>query len=65
MPGPDDRYDPVTTQAPIPYVREGDPGLGRQSKLVEEDRRQSGNLPDQPADNPVRDDKPFRNLRSR
>lgn len=31
---------------------------------VEQMKKESGDLPDQPPDNPVRDDTPFKNLRS-
>lgn len=45
---------------PIPFANEAEPGLGRRAALLEEQRRSSGGLPDDPADNPVRDDEPFR-----
>lgn len=44
---------------PVPFVNEAEPGLGRRAALLEEQRRSSGGLSDDPADNPVRDDQPF------
>lgn len=35
------------------------------ARVLEQQRQTSGDLPDQPPDNPVRDSRPFRNLRSR
>lgn len=44
----------------IPFVDEANPGLGRKAGLLEEQRRSSGGLSDDPPDNPVKDDMPFR-----
>ncbi len=44
---------------PVPFVNEAEPGLGRRAALLEEQRRSSGGLSDDPADNPVKDDQPF------
>jgi len=44
----------------IPFANEAEPGLGRRSGLLEEQRRNSGGLSDDPPDNPVKDDQPFR-----
>jgi hypothetical protein len=52
--------EPSTGAVALPLIDEGNPGLGRLSNLREEERRQSGNVPDDPPDNPVRDDMPFR-----
>ena len=45
---------------PMPLADEREPGLGRMSKVLESQRNAPGNLPDEPADNPVRDDMPSR-----
>jgi hypothetical protein len=55
-----DPIEPTTA----PLADEGRPGLGDPISIAE-DRRQSGDLPDQPDGNPVRNDAPYRNLRQR
>lgn len=45
---------------PVPFANEANPGLGRNAGLLEEQRRQSGELPDDPADNPVQNKESFR-----
>lgn len=44
----------------IPFADEADPGLGRRSGLIEQQRRDSGGLDDSSPDNPVRDDNPIK-----
>ncbi len=44
----------------MPWLDETSPGLGRNSRLLEEQRRNSGGLEDGSEENPVRDDEPFR-----
>jgi hypothetical protein len=53
--------DPVTTGpgGSSRIVESTDPGLGRYSGFMDDERVQGG-LPDDPVDNPVRDDQPFR-----
>lgn len=51
---------PTPDLHPMPLADEREPGLGRMSKVLESQRTAPGNLPDEPADNPVRDDQPFR-----
>jgi hypothetical protein len=48
--------------APIatPYVDEAHPGLGRNSGVPADERRQSGGLTDESPEDPVRDANPFR-----
>jgi hypothetical protein len=41
-----------------PLVDENNPALGRHAGLIES-QRQNGGLPDDPADNPVRDSNPI------
>lgn len=50
---------------PLPPEPYPDERAWRESatRRLEEQRRESGGLPDSPADNPVRERKPFRNLR--
>lgn len=52
--------DTATETNPMPFMNEGQPGLGNHSRLGEEQRRNSGGLSDDPADNPVRDKESFR-----
>lgn len=59
------RIDSDVDQPAVPFVREGSPALSQHDLVIDSERQQSGNLPIQPVDNPVRDDKPFKNLRSR
>ena len=57
----------------VPFADESRPGLGRNGAVQAEERRQSTESPfrpfgapgveDQPSDNPVRNDTPFKNLR--
>ena len=44
----------------IPFADEANPGLGRRSGLLEQQRRDSGGLDDSSPDNPVRDDNPIK-----
>lgn len=44
----------------MPFANEAEPALDRRSGLLEEQRRSSGGLSDDPSDNPVRDDQPFK-----
>ena len=43
-----------------PVANEASPGLGSKSTLIEQQRRESGGLSDDPPDNPVRETEPFR-----
>jgi hypothetical protein len=44
----------------IPFVDEANPGLGRRSGWLEQQRRDSGGLDDSSPENPVRDDNPIK-----
>lgn len=44
----------------IPFADEANPGLGRRSGLLEQQRRDSGGLDDSSPDNPVVDDNPIK-----
>lgn len=50
----------TTDPHPMPLADENEPAIGRKSRVLENQRNAPGNLPDEPADNPVRDDQPFR-----
>lgn len=44
----------------IPFADEANPGLGRRSGWLEQQRRDSGGLDDSSPENPVRDDNPIK-----
>jgi hypothetical protein len=58
------KADPDVDVPTVPFVNENK-AVTRLPLVIESERAQSGNLPIQPVDNPVIDDKPFKNLRSK
>lgn len=52
-----------STPIATPYVDEASPGLGRRSGVPADERRQSGDLPDESPEDPVRETSPFRPTR--
>lgn len=58
MPRPSAIQDPP--EPSIPFADEANPGLGRRSGLIEQQRRDSGGLDDSSPENPVRDDNPIK-----
>jgi hypothetical protein len=57
------KIDPDVEVPVAPFLDENRPGMPRHSTVLDSERKQSGDLPIQPVDNPVIDDKPFKNLR--
>jgi len=62
MPRSDEPVPPLSVDEPI--VSETDPGLGRRSPVLEQQRRASGGLSDDSPENPVRDSNPIRVTRT-
>lgn len=56
---------PPNVNQPYPneILKEGALGYRPEDTPIEQDRRQSGGLPLQPKDDPVRNPRPFKNLR--
>lgn len=57
-------YNDNPPEPTLPVANENAPGLGRNSKLLEQ-QRANGGLSDDSPENPVRDDNPLRITRER
>lgn len=62
MPQSSKLHPAIDAEVPaLPY--DENRGMGQVSRLTEQEREQSGNLPDSSNEDPARSDRPFKNLR--